>query len=100
MVRHCERTPVYVPRGGTPGDRGSPRPTRVCPAVPAFRLACLAYFCTAVPSSALGLLWPSIRLTLHEPVATLGILLIFSVSASAAASAATGRLLSRLAVGP
>jgi fucose permease len=60
----------------------------------------VAYFSVALPSSALGLLWPSIRFSLHQPVATLGILLVFAVTASVVASAATGRLLSRLSAGP
>jgi fucose permease len=67
--------------------------------VPAFRLACLAYFSVAVPSSTLGLLWPSIRLSFHQPVAALGILLTFGITATVIASTITGRLLSRLSAG-
>jgi fucose permease len=67
--------------------------------VPAFRLACLAYFSAALPSSTLGLLWPSIRLSFHQPVATLGVLLVFAVTTSVIASAGTGRLLARLSAG-
>jgi fucose permease len=68
--------------------------------VSAFRVACLAYFSVAVPSSTLGLLWPSIRLSFHQPVAALGILLALGVTATVIASAATGRLLRSLSAGP
>lgn len=67
--------------------------------MPAFRLACLAYVSTTLPSSALGLLWPSIRLTFHQPIAVLGVLLVFATAASVIASAGTGRLLSRFSAG-
>ncbi|HEY5395956.1 MAG TPA: MFS transporter [Trebonia sp.] len=67
--------------------------------MPAFRLACLAYFSVAVPSSTLGLLWPSIRLSFHQPVAALGILLAFGITATVVASTITGRLLPRLSAG-
>lgn len=63
--------------------------------MPPFVLACLIYLCVALPSSVLGLLWPSMRLSLHEPVGALGILLAFGVAASAVSSVAAGRLLSR-----
>jgi len=68
--------------------------------VPAFRLACLAYVSSALPGSTLGLLWPSIRLTLHQPIAVLGVLLVFATTALVIASAGTGRLLSRFSAGP
>jgi fucose permease len=67
--------------------------------VPSFRLACLAYLCSAVPSSILGLLWPSIRLSYHQPLAALGGLLALGIAASVLASAVTGRLLQRLPTG-
>lgn len=67
--------------------------------MPAFRLACLAYVSAALPGSTLGLLWPSIRLTLHQPIAVLGVLLVFATTASVVASAATGRVLSRFSAG-
>lgn len=65
----------------------------------AFRLSCLTYLTVALPSSTLGLLWPSIRVDFHEPVGALGILLIFGIIASVAASAATGRLLALTGAG-
>ena len=65
----------------------------------AFRLACLAYFSVALPSSTLGLLWPSIRVSFHQPVAALGILLALGITATVIASAGTGRLLSRSSAG-
>ncbi|MBO0871235.1 MAG: MFS transporter, partial [Micromonosporaceae bacterium] len=68
--------------------------------MPAFRLACLVYFTTALPGSTLGMLWPSIRLTLHQPVGALGGPLALGVAASVLSSIATGRLLSRIATGP
>ncbi|MBO0868902.1 MAG: MFS transporter, partial [Micromonosporaceae bacterium] len=62
----------------------------------AFCLACLGYAILALPASTGGLLWPSIRVSLHQPLGALGGLLALSVVASVAASVATGRLLSRL----
>jgi hypothetical protein len=37
-----------------------------------FVLSCLTYLCVALPGSTLGMLWPSMRLSLHEPVGALG----------------------------
>jgi fucose permease len=68
--------------------------------VPALLLACLTYLGVALPASTLGLLWPSMRLSFGEPVGALGFLLVFGVIASVMASAATGRILSRVRVGP
>jgi fucose permease len=67
--------------------------------VPAFRLACLAYFCVALPSSTLGLLWPLIAVSFHQPIAILGILLALGTAATVTASALAARLLARLPVG-
>jgi fucose permease len=61
-------------------------------------LACVAYLSVALPGSTLGLLWPSIRLSLGQPVGALGILLIPGIAASVVSSAVTGRL--RLSAGP
>jgi fucose permease len=63
--------------------------------VPAFALACLAYLTVALPASALGLVWPPMRASFHEPVGALGILLTCGVVASVVSSAWAGRLLSR-----
>jgi fucose permease len=68
--------------------------------VPPFLLACLAYLTVALPGSTLGLVWPSMRLSFHEPLGALGVLLAFGVTASVVSSAATGRILSRVGVGP
>ena len=68
--------------------------------MPPLFLACLAYLSIALPGSTLGLLWPSMRLSFHEPVGALGVLLVFGITASVISSAATGRLLSRVRVGP
>ena len=65
-----------------------------------FPLACLAYLGLALPGSTLGLLWPSMRVTLHAPLAALGLLLAAGTVASVVASAAAGRMLQRLPVGP
>ncbi len=65
-----------------------------------FRLACAAYLTVALPGSTLGLIWPSMRVSLHQPVGALGILLAFGVIASVVSSAASGRLLAGLHVGP
>jgi fucose permease len=61
-------------------------------------LACVAYLSVALPGSTLGLLWPSIRLSLGQPVGALGILLVPGIAASVVSSAVTGRL--RLSAGP
>jgi MFS family permease len=66
--------------------------------VPAFLLACLAYLSVALPGSTLGLLWPSMRLSLGQPVGALGILLVPGIAASVVSSAVTGRL--RMPAGP
>ena len=66
--------------------------------MPALLLACVAYLSVALPGSTLGLLWPSIRLSLGQPVGALGILLVPGVVASVVSSAVTGRL--RLSAGP
>jgi fucose permease len=68
--------------------------------VPSLVLACLAYLTIALPASTLGLLWPSMQHSFHEPVGALGILLIPGTVASVLSSAATGRLLSRRPMGP
>jgi fucose permease len=68
--------------------------------VPALRLACLAYLSAALPASTLGLLWPSMRLSFDEPVGALGFLLVFGIITSVISSAATGRILSRVRMGP
>jgi hypothetical protein len=68
--------------------------------VPSFRLSCLAYLSVAVPGSTLGLLWPLMRLSWHQPLGLLGLLLIVGVSASVAASVLTGRLLPGVRTGP
>jgi fucose permease len=68
--------------------------------VPPLLLSCLAYLTVALPSSVLGLLWPSMQLSFHEPVGALGLVLIFGTAASVISSAVTGRILARLSVGP
>jgi fucose permease len=69
-------------------------------AVPPFLLSCLTYLGVALPGSTLGMLWPSIRISIHEPVSALGIILVAGVAASAVSSTLTGRLLARIPVGP
>ena len=66
--------------------------------MPALLLACLAYLSVALPSSTLGLLWPSMRLSFGVPVGALGILLVFGITASVISSAAAGRV--RVRTGP
>ncbi len=66
----------------------------------AFLLSCLTYVGAALPGSILGLVWPSLRLSIHEPVSALGILLVVGVTASVLSSALTGRVLSRAPAGP
>lgn len=68
-------------------------------AVPLFVLACLAYVSTALPPSMLGVAWPSMRVSLHQTVGALGILLPFAITAEVLSSASAGRILPRLGVG-
>ena len=68
--------------------------------MPCFALACLAYLAAALPGSAIGLLWPSMRISIHQPVGALGVLLALGVAASVVSSAATGRALPRVGAGP
>jgi hypothetical protein len=65
--------------------------------VPTLLLACLAYLGIALPGSTLGLLWPSMRLSLGQPVGALGVLLVPGIAASVVSSAVAGRL--RLSAG-
>lgn len=65
-----------------------------------FALSCLTYLGIGPAGSTLGLLWPSMRVSIHEPVGALGIVLVAGVLASAVSSALAGRALSRRAAGP
>jgi len=67
--------------------------------VSVFLLSCLTYLGVALPGSTLGMLWPSMRLSIHEPVGALGIILVAGVAASVASSTITGRILPRFPVG-
>jgi fucose permease len=67
--------------------------------VSCFALACFAYLAAALPSSAIGLLWPSMRISISQPVGTLGVLLALGVAASVVSSVATGRVLPRVGAG-
>jgi len=53
-----------------------------------------------MPGSTLGLLWPSMRVSIHQPTGALGVVLVAGVAASALSSAATGRLSARISTGP
>jgi fucose permease len=66
--------------------------------VPSFRLACVTYLFVALPGSTLGMLWPSVRSDLHEPVGALGVVLVAGVAASVISSVATGQVVTRLPV--
>ncbi len=55
--------------------------------MPALLLACLAYLSVALPSSAFGLLWPSMRLSFGVPVGALGVVLVPGILVSVVASA-------------
>ena len=48
----------------------------------------------------LGVVWPSMRVSFHEPVGALGILLPFAITAETVSSACSGRIIARLGVGP
>jgi fucose permease len=62
-------------------------------------LAYLAFTSMALPDGLLGVAWPSMRLSLGQPVGALGLLLPFGVVSSLLSSAATGFVLSRIGVG-
>jgi hypothetical protein len=64
-----------------------------------FALACLAYLSTALPGSTLGLLWPRMQSSFHQPVSALGLVVVVSVVSNLISSAATGRALSRWRTG-
>jgi fucose permease len=68
--------------------------------VPVFLLSCLTYLSLALPGSTLGMLWPSMRMSIHQPVSALGIVLVAGVVAGVVSSAATGRVLARVRPGP
>lgn len=68
--------------------------------MPLLVLACVAYIGIALPPSMLGVVWPSMRVSLHEPVGALGILLPFAIVAEIVSSASAGRVIARLGVGP
>jgi hypothetical protein len=55
-------------------------------ALPPFSLASLTYLCFALVASTLGLLWPSMRLSLGQPVGALGLPLTVGVAASVLAA--------------
>jgi MFS family permease len=67
--------------------------------VRAFRLACLAYLGTALPASPLGLLWPAMRISFHQPVGALGVPLAIGIAATVVTSPLAGRLLARAGAG-
>ena len=69
-------------------------------AVPLLVLACVAYVAIALPPSMLGVVWPSMRTTFHEPVGALGLLLPFAITAEIVSSACSARVIARLGVGP
>ncbi len=68
--------------------------------MPPCLLSCITYLGVALPGSTLGMLWPSMRVSFHEPVSALGIVLVAGVAASAVSSTLTGRLLARVPAGP
>ena len=68
--------------------------------MPPFLLSCITYLGVALPGSTLGMLWPSMRISIHEPLGALGIVLFAGVAASAVSSVLTGRLLARVPAGP
>src|SRR5918998_1634868 len=62
-------------------------------------LAYLAFFGISLPDGLLGVAWPSMRISLHQPVGAVGLLLPFAVASSMLSSASTGVLLARIGVG-
>jgi fucose permease len=68
--------------------------------MPPFVLSCLTYLGTALPGSTMGILWPSMRISVHEPVGALGIILVAGVAAQVVSSTVTGRTMTRVRQGP
>jgi fucose permease len=68
-------------------------------AMPPFILSCFTYLAAALPGSTLGMLWPSMRVSVREPLSALAILLIIGVAAQVASSTATGRVRARVRQG-
>ncbi|MEJ3744439.1 MFS transporter [Actinomycetes bacterium KLBMP 9797] len=62
-------------------------------------LAYLSFISIALPDGLLGVAWPSMRHTLHQPVAAVGLLPPIAVVSSILASAATGYLVGRTGIG-
>lgn len=67
--------------------------------MPPFILSCLIYLGAALPGSTLGILWPSMRVSVREPVSALAVLLVVGVAAQVVSSAATGRVGARVRQG-
>ncbi|GAA2355105.1 hypothetical protein SVIO_111120 [Streptomyces violaceusniger] len=67
--------------------------------MPLVVLACLAYVSMALPDSVLGIVWPSMSADFHQPVGTLGLLLVFGIAAAVLSSTMTGRILTHMHVG-
>ena len=67
--------------------------------MPPFVLSCVTYLAAALPGSTLGMLWPSMRVSVREPLSALAILLVVGVAAQVVSSAATGRVRARVRPG-
>ena len=67
--------------------------------MPPFILSCFTYLGAALPGSTLGMLWPAMRISVHEPVGALAVVLIVGVAAQVLSSAATGRITARVRPG-
>jgi fucose permease len=67
--------------------------------MPPFVLSCFTYLAAALPGSTLGMLWPSMRISVREPLSALAILLIAGVAAQVVSSTATGRVRARVRQG-
>jgi fucose permease len=67
--------------------------------MPVVVLACLAYVSMALPDSVLGIAWPAMSTSFHQPLAALGLLLPFGIGAAVLSSTMTGRILDRTRIG-
>lgn len=67
--------------------------------MPPFILSCFTYLASALPGSTMGMLWPSMRISVREPLSALAILLVAGVAAQVVSSAATGRVRARVRQG-
>ncbi len=76
-----------------------PRPSRASPAA-VLAAACAAFVGLGLREAALGVAWPSVQATFHQPLSALGLLLACVTAGYLVASLGSGRLAGRWGAGP